>query len=104
MLFQIYIKIINKFSKKKVSYSDVFNIGNPNSIYLKSFIRAIEKITRKKAKKIYIKRQMGDLKTTKSNVLREIRVFNHQTKTPLKEGLRKLISWHTNYLSNLVFI
>jgi len=89
------LKIINKFKNKKVC--EVFNIGNPNSIFLKNFIKALEKITKKKAKKVYINLQLGDLKTTKANILREKKIFNHETKTSLETGLRKLVAWYRNY-------
>ena len=89
------LKIINKFKNKKVC--EVFNIGNPNSIFLKNFIKALEKITKKKAKKVYINLQPGDLKTTKANILREKKIFKHETKTSLETGLRKLVDWYKNY-------
>jgi len=88
-------KIINKFKNKKVC--EVFNIGNQNSIFLKNFIIALEKITKKKAKKVYINLQLGDLKTTKANILREKKIFNHEIKTSLEMGLRKLVTWYRNY-------
>mgnify|MGYP001201561926 CR=1 FL=1 len=88
-------KIINKFKNKKVC--EVFNIGNQNSIFLKSFIKALEKITKKKAKKVYINLQLGDLKTTKANISREKKIFNHEIKTSLETGLRKLVTWYRNY-------
>jgi UDP-glucuronate 4-epimerase len=88
-------KIINKFKNRKVC--EVFNIGNQNSIFLKNFIKALEKITKKKAKKIYINLQLGDLKTTKANISREKKIFNHEVKTSLETGLRKLVTWYRNY-------
>ena len=88
-------KIINKFKNKKVC--EVFNIGNQNSIFLKNFIIALEKITKKKAKKVYINLQLGDLKTTKANISREKKIFNHEIKTSLEMGLRKLVTWYRNY-------
>ena len=88
-------KIINKFKNKKVC--EVFNIGNQNSIFLKNFIKVLEKITKKKAKKVYINLQLGDLKTTKANISREKKIFNHEVKTSLVTGLKKLVTWYRDY-------
>ena len=90
-------KIIKKFSNSKNNVCDVFNIGNPNSIYLKKFIEIIEKKMGKKAKKKYITKQLGDLIATKSIIKRESKIFNHQTKTPLNMGIDKLINWFNSY-------
>jgi UDP-glucuronate 4-epimerase len=88
-------KIINKY--KNIKVCEVFNIGNHNSVFLKNFIKILEKYTKKKAKKIYINQQLGDLKITKANVSREKRIFGHATKTSLETGLRKLVLWYGNY-------
>tara|TARA_Y100000590_G_scaffold88179_1_gene98990 strand:+ start:3546 stop:4514 length:969 start_codon:yes stop_codon:yes gene_type:complete len=90
------LKIINKFKNKK-NICDVFNIGNPNSIYLKKFIKRIEKINKKIPNKIFIKKQLGDLSTTKANVKREEKLFNHQVKISLDKGIKNLISWFNSY-------
>ncbi len=90
-------KIINKYGKKNVNISDVFNIGNPNSTHLKNFINIIEKKMKVKAKKRFIKKQPGDLTLTKSLVSREKRLFGHETKTTLNYGIEKLINWYNNY-------
>ena len=90
-------KIINKFAKSRIKICDVFNIGNPVSIYLKKFINILEKKTGKKAKKMYITKQPGDLIVTKSYIKREKKIFNHQTKTSLNIGIDKLIKWFNAY-------
>jgi len=90
-------KIIKKFGRKNINICDVFNIGNPNSIHLKTFINIIEKKMKIKAKKRFIKKQPGDLTLTKSLVSREKRIFAHETKTDLNYGIEKLINWYNNY-------
>ena len=75
----------------------MFNIGNQNSIHLKTFINIIEKKMKIKAKKRFIKKQPGDLTLTKSLVSREKRIFAHETKTDLNYGIEKLINWYNNY-------
>ena len=90
-------KIINKFMTRGKKVSDVFNVGNPNSIHLKKFIGLVEKKMGKRAKKRYIKKQLGDLTLTKSNVLREKKIFNHEIRVDLNTGVDKLIKWYNSY-------
>ena len=90
-------KIINKFKKSNKKINDVFNIGNPTSINLKKFISGLENAIGKKVKKKYVNRQLGDLISTKSNVKREKKIFNHEIKVNLKTGLNKLVNWFNSY-------
>ena len=55
---------------KKVNYykNNVFNIGNPKTVSLKKFIDLLEKNISLKVKKIYKKKQPGDVLNTKSNI------------------------------------
>ncbi len=90
-------KIINKFSKINTNICDVFNIGNPKSISLMKLITTIEKKLNVRAKKKFIKKQLGDLTLTKSNINREKKAFGHITNTTLDDGIDNLINWHEDY-------
>ena len=91
------MKLINKFKNQKRTVCDVFNIGNPNSISLKKFIKVLENRYGKKGNKKYTKKHLGDLTITKSNVKREKNIFGHEIKVSLNSGIEKLINWHRSY-------
>ena len=91
------MKIINKFGNHKKRICDVFNIGNPNSVSLKKFIKILETKYGKKGNKKYTKKHLGDLTSTRSNVKREKKIFNHEIKVSLKKGVEKLVNWHRKY-------
>ena len=91
------MKIINKFKKHKKKICDVFNIGNPNSIGLKKFIKVLEAKYGKKGNKKYIRKHPGDLITTRSNIRREKIIFNHEIRVPLSKGIDELINWYRSY-------
>ena len=80
---------------KKVNYykNNVFNIGNPKTVSLKKFIDLLEKNISLKVKKIYKKKQPGDVLNTKSNINIEKKLFNFKFKVDLELGLRKFINW-----------
>ena len=91
------MKIINKFQNYKKSLCDVFNIGNPDSISLKKFIKVLEIKYGKKGNKKYMKKHPGDLIITKSAIKREKNIFNHEIKVSLNKGIEKLVNWHRSY-------
>ena len=91
------MKIINKFGNHKKRICDVFNIGNPNSVSLKKFIKVLEAKYGKKGNKKYIRKHPGDLTITRSNVEREKNIFNHEIRVSLKMGVEKLVNWHQKY-------
>ena len=91
------MKLIKKFENNKKNVCDVFNIGNPNSISLKKFIKLLETIVGKKANKKYIKKHPGDLTITKANIKREKSIFNHEIRVPLNRGIKKLVNWYRFY-------
>ena len=91
------LRIINKFRNSKKSICEVFNIGNPNSIELKKFIKIIEDKVDRKALKKYTKKNLGEVTTTKANINRERKIFNHKIKIPVGKGVEKFIRWYQTY-------
>ena len=53
----------------------------------------LEKNISLKIKKIYKKKQPGDVLNTKSNINIEKKLFNFKFKVDLELGLRKFINW-----------
>ena len=91
------MKIINKFKNPKKKECDVFNIGDPNSSSLKKFIKVLEIKYGEKGIKKYTKKHPGDLTITRSNVKREKKIFKHEIKMSLNEGISKFVNWHRSY-------
>ena len=58
------------------------------------FIKLIEKNLNKKAKKIYLKKQPGDVYKTKSNNLIEQKLFKFEFKISLERGIKKFVNWY----------
>ena len=75
----------------------VLNIGNPITISLKKFITILEKILKKTSRKKYVKRQPGDVLTTKALINFEKRKLKFDFKTSLETGLQKFVAWHNIY-------
>ena len=75
----------------------VVNIGNSNPINLLDFIKELENILGKDAKKNFLTMQDGDIKETYSdiNLLKALTSF--EPKTSLNDGLSEFIKWYKSY-------
>ena len=75
----------------------VVNIGNSNPINLLEFIKKLENILRKDAKKNFLTMQDGDVKETYSdiNLLKALTGF--EPNTSLDDGLSEFIKWYKSY-------
>ncbi len=82
------------FKKKNIS-ADVYNLGNPKTIKLITFIKTLEKIAGFNFKKKFIQKQPGDIKTTKANLNIENKLFKLKFNYTLANGLEKFYKWYT---------
>lgn len=81
------------FKKKEIS-ADVYNLGNPKTIKLITFIKTLEKIAGCTFKKKFIQKQPGDVKTTKANLNIENKLFKLKFDYTLASGLEKFYKWY----------
>ena len=90
-------KIIKNDSISPVAPFRVVNIGNSNSINLLDFIKELENILGKEAKKKFLTMQDGDIEKTYSdtNLLRALTGF--EPITDIHEGIYKFVKWYKSY-------
>ena len=75
----------------------ILNIGNTKKVYLLDFVKEIEKVLGKKAKRNYMPLQKGDVKQTLSNTNLLKKITRYNPKTNFKTGIRKFLDWYLNY-------
>ncbi len=75
----------------------IFNIGNSNTIKLMTFIEEIENALGKKAEKIFMPIQPGDVEETEAKVDELYNWIEFAPKTSLKKGIQKFVNWYKNY-------
>ena len=92
-------KIIVLNKERKEVYK-VYNIGNSKPVNLMDFIKAIEKVLGKEAKKNFLPMQPGDVPSTYADVSELIKDFNYKPSTSVEEGVRKFVEWYKEVLSN----
>ena len=95
---------LNKNFDKKNPSSDsswaphrIFNIGNSNSIKLIDFIEEIEKAVGKKANKIFLPMQKGDVESTQADTKMLEDWINFKPNTDLNIGLEKFVNWYKEF-------
>ncbi len=90
-------EIIKNDNISTVAPFRVVNIGNSNPINLLDFIKELENILGKEAKKIFLSMQDGDIEKTHSdtNLLRALTGFD--PKTNIHEGISQFVKWYKNY-------
>ena len=72
----------------------IYNIGNNNPVMLMDFIEAIEEALGKKAIKIMMPIQPGDVPGTYADTAPLVRDFGYQPKTDIREGVKKFVEWY----------
>ncbi len=74
---------------------EIINLGNSSPIKLKDFIQTLEKVIGKEAKIIKKSIPAGDVIQTYADISKAKKLLNWEPKTPLKEGLNKLVKWYS---------
>ena len=75
----------------------VYNIGNNNPVELIDYIELIEKYLGKKAEKILLPLQPGDVPDTFADVEDLIRDTGYKPSTNIEDGIRNFVEWYRVY-------
>lgn len=75
----------------------IFNIGNSSPVPLMEFVESIELALGKKAEKIYLPMQDGDVPATFADTQLLQDWVGFAPSTPLNEGVKKFVDWYVGY-------
>jgi UDP-glucuronate 4-epimerase len=75
----------------------VYNIGNNHPVELTYFIECIEKAVGRKAEKIYLPMQPGDVEDTYADVDALSEAVGFQPTTRIETGIENFVSWYRDY-------
>ena len=75
----------------------IYNLGNNQPEKLTDFIETLEHTLGKKAEKIYLGMQAGDVPVTMADIDATSRDLNWQPKTSIKDGLKLFAEWFLGY-------
>jgi UDP-glucuronate 4-epimerase len=95
------IKIVKKGDKIKKPYFKILNIGHGKPAKLKKVILILEKYLKRKAKIVFIKKQVGDVKGTYADISKITKFIDFKPKIKIEQGLKKFVMWYMKkYYSN----
>jgi len=77
----------------------IYNLGNHQPVELLTFVSLIEQAMNKKANKVFLPMQPGDVPCTYAEMGDLARDFSFQPSTPIEEGLRRFVQWYREYYS-----
>ena len=75
----------------------IFNIGNSNPVNLMDYISEIENNLHKKASKIYLPLQPGDVPYTSSDSSQLESWIGYKPKTTVKSGVKSFVKWYLDF-------
>ena len=89
--------VVNSIILKTSYSSEVFNLGCSKSIGLMKIVQLLKKNYNKKILIDYVKFQQGDIKNTKSSILKAKKVLNYNPKTTPSNGIKLFCDWFKIY-------
>ena len=78
--------------------SRLYNIGNNNPEQLDDFILAIEQALGKKAERILLPMQPGDVAATYADVDDLVSAVDYQPQTTIQAGIDRFVAWYLDYM------
>lgn len=90
------ILLIVEDTNQKEKYQ-LFNIGNSKPVQLLQFIQEIERITGKKAQKIMMPMQPGDVNQTWADVEDLRKKYGYNPDFSVTEGVQHFVQWYKEY-------
>ena len=75
----------------------LYNIGNSQPVELLDYVEAIEEAVGKKAVKVLLPMQPGDIPDTHANVDDLVQQFNYKPSTTIQDGIQRFVEWYRNY-------
>lgn len=75
----------------------VYNIGNHRPVQLSHYIEVLEQCLGKKAEKIFLPMQPGDVPDTYADIAELVRDTGYEPSTPVEEGVRRFVEWYLQF-------
>ena len=103
-------KVINQPAKSNINWDNtnptlsssqapfkIYNIGNNQPINLMEFIKILEEKIGRKAEKVMMPMQPGDVRVTYADVTDLIKELDYQPTTSLSDGIQQFVNWYRGY-------
>jgi UDP-glucuronate 4-epimerase len=85
--------VVATLQKKPSGRNEIYNLGGAEAVPLMEFIQMIEQESGKKAKKVLLPMQAGDMKETVADWSKAHKDFGFTPKMPLEKGIAEFVAW-----------
>ena len=95
----IYLGLTAEPNRPKKSGSDarIYNSGGSRPVKLGDFISTIENASGRKAEKIMLPMQPGDVRSTWADSTNLQKDYGYAPSTPLEEGISRFVAWYKDF-------
>lgn len=93
------VRVINHIPEDKPAYQ-IMNIGNGSPVNLLQFIETIEVALGKKAEKVFLPMQPGDVKQTWADTQKLEISIKYKPQTDIQNGVNEFANWYNTFLNN----
>lgn len=76
---------------------EIFNLGGNKPESLATFVEILERHVGRKAEKLFLPMQPGDIESTCADLSHSRKVLNYLPTISLDEGLKRFVSWYKSY-------
>jgi UDP-glucuronate 4-epimerase len=77
----------------------IYNIGNNEPVKLLDFVNEIENAAQKKAIKVFLPMQKGDILKTYADIDSLMKDFDFKPSTPITLGIKNFVDWYKSYFN-----
>ena len=84
--------------RKKDDKHLIFNLGNNYPVELKKMISILENVIGKKANKIMLPMQLGDVKRTFADINKSKKLLGYMPTMDIEKGLLNFVNWYKKYI------
>ena len=89
------VKTIEWIKSNKGKY-EIFNLGESNTVSLKYMVQTLEKVIGRKANKVYLPMQSGDVKRTYADISKAKGILLYSPQISFEVGIESFIKWYKN--------
>ena len=75
----------------------VYNIGSNNPVHLRHYVETLEQALGKKAEKILLPLQPGDVPDTYADVDKLVEDFDYKPTTTIEQGIQNFVTWYREF-------
>lgn len=76
---------------------EIFNLGSARPVKLVEFIKIIEDVLGKKARRKYLPMRLGDVEKSFADITKAKKLLGYEPKVSINDGVKEFVKWYKQY-------